>query len=204
MTDAEKHKKLSKVIIFLILAGLITLGSLVWGWIFPDNKAIVIQSSEQIAKTETLITSTVELIPVYLVGAVLHPGIYQIERGSYLYQVIEMAGGLLETAASESINLALRLDENQRIRIPTRDGVAADPNSAALMINQSASSPLINLNLADSALLDTLPGVGPSTAKAIIEYRKNNGSFRNVEDLMKVPGIKESRYNVLKDLVYCQ
>ena len=121
-----------------------------------------------------------------------------------MYQVIEKAGGLLDTAASESINLALRLDENQRIRIPTREEVATDPNSAALMINQSTASPLINLNLADIDLLDSLPGVGSSTAKAIIEYRKKNGSFRNIEDLMKVPGIKESRYNALKDLISCQ
>lgn len=204
MSGGDKSKKMSKVVLFLILAGVISLGTLVWGWVFPEKQAVVIQSTELIAESETSAPSTVELIPVYLVGAVARPGIYQIERGSYLYQVIEKAGGLLDTAASESINLALRLDDNQRIRIPTREEVAEDPNRAVLMINQTASSPLINLNQADIALLDTLPGVGQSTAKAIIEYRKKNGSFRNVEDLMKVPGIKESRYNALKDLVYCQ
>lgn len=204
MSGADQKKKLNKVVLFMIITGVIMLGTLVWGWIFPEEQVKVIQSSDLIAESETSNTTTIELIPVYLVGAVVRPGIYQIERGSYLYQVIEKAGGLLDTAASESINLALRLDDNQRIRIPTREEVAEDPNSAALMINQSAASPLINLNLADQALLDTLPGVGPSTAKAIIEYRKKNGSFRTIEDLMKVPGIKESRYNALKDLIYCQ
>jgi competence protein ComEA len=204
----EKGGNRSRIGIFLILTCLAALGSLTWSWFFPGARPVVVQTSpDQSAATAADNSQNVtaaEMIPVYLVGAVTQPGIYQIERGSYLYQLIEQAGGLLDDAAAESINLAMRLDENQLIRIPTRAEVAADPAAAAGMGEPAGATKLIDLNRADTEQLDTLPGVGPSTAKAILEYRKKNGSFQNVEDLMKVPGIKESRFNAIKDFVLCK
>lgn len=198
----------------LLLAGLIALGSLLWSWAFPAAEPVVVQASAadqpgQPAGSPAAATAPsgkataqTDLIPIYLVGAVSQPGIYEVERGSYLYQLVQRAGGLTENAAAEQINLALRLDCNQLIRLPTCAEAAASPGLAIVPASSdsSAGQP-IDLNAAGQDELDSLPGIGPSTALAIIEYRRKNGSFRSVEDLMKVPGIKESRFSAIKDMV---
>lgn len=139
-------------------------------------------------------------IPVYLVGAVANPGIYLVARGTYLYELIEKAGGLTAQAAADAINLAADIRTNQLIRIPTREEAAAG-FPVDLSDGQTAATELVDLNRADQKLLETLPGIGPATARAIIAYREKTGLFACIEDLMKVPGIKEARYAVLKDLV---
>lgn len=205
--DDQSRKKGRKVRIFISLTIIAIAGSLAWSGMFPSAAPEIILTSPITGSTAgTVPDCTAESgipsdpIPIYLVGAVKNPGIYQVERGSYLYQLVADAGGLLETAAADSINLAMRLDDNQLIRIPTQAELTANP-LLLLDGNTTATNPMIDLNKADEALLDTLPGVGPSTAKAIVEYRKENGPFKCVEDLMKVPGIKESRFNTIKDLV---
>ncbi len=205
MAESSEKKGGGRTRLILALTCLVALGALVWGWIFPEARPDIknAQASTNAALATDQVADLDEIIPIYIVGAVVKPGIYKIVRGSYLYELVELAGGLLETAAADSINLAMRLDENQLIRIPTRAEVAADPNAAALAGVGSSSTKLINLNKADATELDLLPGVGPSTAKAILEYRKKNGSFQCIEDLMKVPGIKESRFNSIKDLICC-
>lgn len=169
----------------------------------PDDQAIPIVPADQMP-TETRATSETteagkERYPVYLVGAVAHPGIYQVEPGTCLYQLVDMAGGLSDSAASDAVNLAAPLDKHQFIRVPTRQeveqGTWSDPEPSG------SGSGLIDLNRAGQADLETLPGIGPATARAIIAYREKSGPFACIEDLMKVPGIKEARFESLKDLV---
>src|SRR5665648_113004 len=152
-------------------------------------------------------------IPIYLCGAVASPGIYQIKSGSYLYEVIETAGGLLPEAASEYINLVFCFSEAVSVYIPTRDEMQSfldgkdNASSAYLRTgliqgiwgtgdgNESSHSegdqePLqqsttVNINTAQQRELETLPGVGEVTAKAIISYRETNGEFRSIEEIMK-------------------
>ncbi len=142
-----------------------------------------------------------DLVPVYLVGAVNQPGIYQIVRGSYLYQLIDQAGGLRPDAAATEINLAQKITENIHIRIPTTGEFAEHPAYAWTDSVSESTSTIVNLNLATIDELDTLPGIGPATAKAIVDYRERNGPFTAKEDLMKVAGIKQSRYDVIADLI---
>jgi competence protein ComEA len=204
----QRTRKSRQLKLLLVLTVSTAIGALIWSWLFPPARPQIVRS--ETSSTAGLspaaetggqpAVSLADPIPIYLIGAVKNPGIYSIERGTYLYQLVEQAGGLSEEAAADSINLAMRLDENQLVRIPTRAEVAQDPVKA-LLGEAEASNPLIDLNKADEALLEGLPGIGPSTAKAIVEYRKKNGSFACIEDLMKVPGIKESRFNALKDLV---
>lgn len=142
-----------------------------------------------------------DMIPVYLVGAVNQPGIYQIVRGSYLYQLIDQAGGLRPDAAATEINLAQKITENIHIRIPTQAEFAERP-AYTWTENGSDSAPaIVNLNQATQEELDTLPGIGPATAKAIVDYRERNGLFAAKTDLMKVAGIKQSRYDAIVDLI---
>ncbi|HAL74450.1 MAG TPA: hypothetical protein DCM45_05060 [Clostridiales bacterium] len=199
-----KAGRLSRIRLTMILTLLSIIGIAFWNLLFPGPDLQITETSNmttfQQSDSEQQLPAISDPIPIYQVGAVPNPGIYLVERGSYLYQLIEQAGGLLENAAAESINLALQLNDNQLVRIPTRDEVQADP-AAAIGITLQTAGPMIDLNRADESQLEFLPGVGPSTAKAIVSYRQKNGPFQCVEDLMNVPGIKESRFNTLKDLV---
>jgi competence protein ComEA len=200
----NRRKSGNKMSAFLLLVCLISLGSMLWRWILPEDEPAVYPAATERASRETGPAASRsaperDLIPIHLVGAICQPGIYQVERGSYLYQLVEQAGGLTADAASDRINLALRLDSNQQIHLPTRTEIAANPGIANL-VSEPAST-LLDLNQADLDQLDALPGIGPSTATAILEFRKKNGSFRSVEDLLQIPGIKESRFIAIKDLV---
>ncbi len=150
-------------------------------------------------------------IPVYLVGAVSRPGIYIVKRGSYLYELVEKAGGLTNEAASQFVNLALKLTENQMLRIPTQSESTDQFSSYSFptgannaMGGSSGKSDTINLNTATQSELETLPGIGPATAAAIIADRTKNGPFKQIEDIMRVSGIKESRYAQLEPLIRVQ
>ncbi len=169
----------------------------------PNDQAIPIVPAGQLPAESRTTTETAkagkELYPVYLVGAVARPGIYQVEPGTCLYQLVDMAGGLSDSAASDAVNLAAPLDKHQFVRVPTRQeveqGTWSDPEPSG------KNNGLIDLNRAGQADLETLPGIGPATARAIIAYREKSGPFVCIEDLMKVPGIKEARFESLKDLV---
>lgn len=197
---------------WFLLISLILAGLGLWDRCQADRAAVRIDVAKTtVAVTPTIVTAAparasaapvpaTEQIPVYLVGAVVKPGIYLIERGTYLYELIEQAGGLTAQAAADAINLAADITTNQLIRIPTRDEAAAGL-SVTLSNDQTTATQLVDLNRADQKQLETLPGIGPATALAIIAYRTENGPFLQIEDLMQVPGIKEARYASLKDLV---
>jgi len=149
-------------------------------------------------------------IPVYIVGAVARPGIYIVKRGSYLYELVEMAGGMTSEAATLVVNLALKLSDNQMIRIPTQSESTDQfspysfPTGANSATGDSNNKKTININTASQAELETLPGIGPATAAAIIAERTKNGQFKQIEDIMRVSGIKESRYAQLEPLIRVQ
>jgi competence protein ComEA len=156
-----------------------------------------------------------EGIPVYLVGAVKDPGIYTIDGPIYLYQLVERAGGFTGDADSRVVNLAFRITENIMIRIPTMDESSKGDSggySSALLVStwqsfdsqstgQNAEPVKVNINTADETALCTLPGIGESTAKAIMDYRTRNGPFQSIEGIMKVSGIKESRFRQIRDYI---
>ena len=198
-----KPRNSTKAILFFLAFGAITLGTLLWDWLVPDARTAAVEITSATPATETAAVqeSVCDLIPIYLVGAINQPGIYQVERGSYLYQLVQTAGGLTAEAAQEQINLALRLDDNQLIRLPTRAEVTADPAAGLLVTGTDSGNPLLDINQAGADEFDKLPGIGPATARAIVEYRNSKGHFQQIEDLMKVPGIKSSRFNALKDLI---
>ncbi len=133
-------------------------------------------------------------IYVYVCGAVVREGVYEVATGTRLYQVIELAGGLLEDAAAESINQAILLEDGQQIIIYTREELEEQ-------IQQEASSGLVNINLASVEQLCQLSGIGESRANDIVAYREAYGSFATNEDIMNVTGIKEGTYDQIKDYI---
>jgi len=134
---------------------------------------------------------------VHVCGAVLRPGVYRLSSGARVYQAVEAAGGAIGWADTSALNMAAPVHDGQKIEIPV-SGSAASAQSTG---KRALSNGSVNLNTADEGELDTLPGVGPATARKIIEYRDKNGSFRHTDDLMKIPGIGRKKYDKLKDHV---
>lgn len=141
---------------------------------------------------------------VHVVGAVLRPGVYELAPGSRVRDAVAAAGGLLGSAAPEGLNLARLVADGEQLRVPTQAEASAGVPSGGAAGGVSGGGQTggkVNLNTADVSALDTLPGVGPTTAKKIVDDRAANGPFRTVEDLMRVPGIGAKRLEDLRDLV---
>ncbi len=151
------------------------------------------------------------LLVVYVCGAVNRPGVYRLAPGSRVADLLDHAGGPTAKASLEAINLAAKLADGQQIVVPDKGAPAvagagagaAAGGSAAAGASGGAAAPgaPVNLNTASLSELDALPGVGPSTAQKIIDYRTANGGFSSVDDLKNVSGIGEVRFAALKDLV---
>lgn len=135
-----------------------------------------------------------EKIMVSLAGAVKNPGVYTLKTGDRLYQVIDLAGGFTEEAATEQINLARLLKDEDHFYIPKKGEITDNPFS-------STSGGKININTATQASLETLPGIGPALASRIIAYRQTNGPFKTIEEIKEVSGIGEKRFEAIKDLI---
>ena len=136
-------------------------------------------------------------IYVHLVGAVVRPGLYQLRAGSRAIDAIAAAGGFTAEADRTPLNLARLLSDGEQILVP----VVGQGVPIASPGGEAAPDAKVNLNTADAAALDTLPGVGPATAKDILDWRKKNGRFSSLEDLLSVGGIGEKTFAQLKDRV---
>ncbi|MBT9130789.1 MAG: ComE operon protein 1 [candidate division WS2 bacterium] len=133
-------------------------------------------------------------IVVSLAGAVNNPGVYTLKAGDRLYQVIELAGGFTEEAATENVNLARLLIDEDHIYIPKKGEVTDNPSSPT-------TGGKININTATQVSLETLPGIGPALASRIISYRQTNGPFKTIEEIKEVSGIGDKRFEDIKDLI---
>ena len=135
---------------------------------------------------------------IYVCGAVKYPGVYELAMGSRVFMALQAAGGLREDAAQESINQAEVVVDGQMLYIPTKDEITEE---SELVPKQEGDDGRIDLNRADAEALMTLPGIGSSKAESIISYREECGGFSSVEELMKIPGIKEGVYSKIKDKI---
>ncbi len=146
---------------------------------------------------------------VYVCGAVERPGVYELIEGGRIVDAVEAAGGFLDTADQTYVNLAALLDDGIKLYIPTLQETMEpstlqaetfDKENASLgSSNGGASSGLININLATREELTTLPGIGNATAEKIVSYRQQHGSFKSIEDIMNVSGIKDKLFSKIKD-----
>lgn len=138
-------------------------------------------------------------LTVHVSGAVVNPGVYQFSPGSRVGDAVNAAGGLLETASQNEINLAARLQDGQKINIPETRTVNLPPQRSGSI---STSAPnLININTATLDMLDNLPGIGAAKAQEIIAYRDQHGWFSTIEEIQNVPGIGPGIFDSIKDLI---
>ena len=158
---------------------------------------------------------------VHICGAVSAPGVYELPAGSRIIDAVEAGGGFLPEADEACCNLAEEIVDGCQIYIMTKSescadgqtekkaGIQTSPDSDMQTTDRnvrSNSTPalengLVNLNTADVAALMTLPGIGESRAKAIISYREQHGAFAQIEDIMKISGIKQAAFSKIKDKI---
>lgn len=140
-----------------------------------------------------------QFIQVHIAGAVERPGVYQLPAGARVNEALKLAGVLPE-ADPHALNLAAPLSDGQQIIVP-RVGEEGKIAQGTAGPGTGRTQGKININTAGPEELDTLPGIGPSLAQRIIEYREQHGPFRTIEDLQNVPGIGSKRWENLKDLI---
>jgi competence protein ComEA len=139
-------------------------------------------------------------IVVHITGAVPRPGVYALPQGARVQDGISAAGGFLAEADKTTINLAQLLDDGEKLDVPYIEGGSPVITTPVPEVVTSTTE-LININTASAAELDSLPGIGPTTAQKIIDYRTQNGPFLNAEDIVNVSGIGPGTYERIKNLI---
>lgn len=174
----------------------------------PTNENIPTETSE-IKNEQTEATKKVpQKIMVDLKGAIKNPGVYEAREGERVVEIIKRAGGLSDNADESKVNLAMHVEDEMVLYIPMvgelvqeTQGFAQSSNGGLGAGSLGSESNKININSADEAELETLPGIGPSKSAAIIEYRTTTGPFKSIEDIQSISGIGEKTFEKLKDKI---
>lgn len=224
-------KNLLWVTIGILLIGVCCLFFLKWSLL--ENKKIELDLEEplleekeekQEEKKETEEQEEIKKVFVDMKGAVQNPGVYEIEEGKKVIDVVGLAGGFTDSANTSLINLAKQVKNEMVIIIYTNEEVkqAMEEQTIEKVVDNQCICPQIkndaclikeeqekidnsqgqvNLNTASLEELQTLPGIGESKAQAIIEYRSKVGLFKTIEELKEVSGIGEALFEKVKDYI---
>lgn len=150
---------------------------------------------------------------VFIYGAVKKPGVYEIQKGARLYELVSLAGGLSQEAAIGYNNLAREIVDGEQIYVPTEEEVKEGQGAGGVVGvgaggvvgvgagGVSEDGKLVNINSATREELMTLSGIGESRANDIISYRNQYGPFRSIEEIQNVSGIKTGIYEKIKDYI---
>ena len=147
---------------------------------------------------------------VFVSGEVMHPDIYYLDEGSRVADAITSAGGFTGEAATDALNLARTVVDGEQVAVPSRKEVSVvgteevssnGSTTAAVSSSAQANAGRVNINTADAATLQTLNGVGESTAKKIVADREANGPYKTIEDLKRVSGIGDKKFENLRDSI---
>ena len=211
-----KYINKKQKIVLIIIISIITLGVAYYTYIMKTNDEFNVeeQSLEVEKNTEeenNEIKEEKSKIIIHVSGAVVNEGIVELEEKARVADAIEAAGGVTEDAYMRDINLASLLEDGMKVYIPTKEEVMQKEENSDYIIGsnniignnnvESKKSGKVNINTATKEELDTLPGVGESTANKIISYREENGKFKSIEEIKEVSGIGDSKFEQIKDLI---
>ena len=168
-----------------------------------ETETVTLQVDDGSIDTDSAV---IKDIKVYVCGAVQRPDVYEISADSRIVDAVSAAGGFAIDAYPEAMNLAETVSDGSRIYVPTKEEVDAlavvySDTGSGSGDTTSDSTGRVNINTATLEELTTLPGIGDTRARAIIDYREQNGAFGNIEDIMKVTGIKEKSFSKIKDSI---
>lgn len=160
-------------------------------------------AEEEMAEEDTIVEDNqATLMLVDVKGAVKNPGVYEASEGERVNDIINKAGGILQNGEKNAVNFAMKVTDEMIIYVPyIGEEEEAAIDEASNQASLSSSEGLININKASETELLELPGVGPSKAAAIIEYREQNGGFSAKEDIKNITGIGEKTYEKLEPLI---
>ena len=213
-------KNNKKIIIFIII--LITLSFIIYKMFIKKENLIeeintnILENTEENDISNKEKNNANEKIIVYITGENSNPGLYELEENSRIADCIEKAGGTKEKADITNINLATILEDGEKIYIPAKDEENAQEKTnnkseeknnnnitskTVIENNVNKKNTKVNINTATQTELESLPGIGSSIATKIIEYRKENGKFKNIEEIKKINGIGENKYKKIRELI---
>lgn len=209
MESIRKHVTKEKIIISVVILVISIIGLK----LFLSKNAAKVDQFEEVLLTDTtdLIAETEkennDVVKMYvdIKGAVKLPGMYEVTSDMRVLNVIDMAGGLKETADDSQVNFSQRIEDQMVIYIPVEgeelsETAIAGTNSNTANISKDEDGK-VNLNQATKEELMTLSGVGEKKAEKIIEYREENGSFKTIEDLKNVNGFGEKSFESLEKYI---
>ena len=185
-------------IVFVVLSSILVLST---GFLFYKTLAVSATGTDSSDKRP-------ENYIVQIAGEVLKPGVYQVEEGTRLYQLIELSGGITPQADISSLNLAAPVHDGLRINIPAQNSIQGDLDrfqfsfSEQIPLSEETDNDLVvQINTASLEELKRLPGIGEVIAQRIIEYRKTYGPFQSVDDLINVKGIGAKKLQDIKNSI---
>lgn len=164
-------------------------------------------SVEQTTETVQNVENNEEEIVVHIAGQIKNPGIVRTTEGARIADIIDKAGGLTELADISNVNLAYIIEDGQKITIPSKtdeaskEYISSENGEGIIQLDSqetTTQNKIININKATQEELQQLQGIGESTAAKIIEYRNQNGDFKQIEDLKNVPGIGDAKFEAIK------
>jgi competence protein ComEA len=160
--------------------------------------------SHKKARSEVKEAPKGQTIFVQVAGQVHHPGVYELQKDSRVFEAIRAAGGLTKKAYDRELNQASVLEDGQKIYVfsvkELKKEQSENQTTSSTTKDGSQTDP-VHLNQADKNLLMTLPGIGSSRADAILAYREEHGAFKDTKDLTKVSGIGPSIFEKIKDKI---
>ena len=164
-----------------------------------ESQELVKDSTEEAVNPDESIE---QLIYAEIKGEVNQPGVYQLEEGDRVINLIEQANGLTNMAAADAINQAMIVTDQMSVIVPNieqweQNAVSNEVAVQTDFVSETTDVTTININTADSMTLQNLPGIGPKKAEAIILYREEQGSFQQVEEMMNISGIGEKTFEKL-------
>jgi len=187
-----------KTILYIFLG--VLLGLLMTGFILlaartPEGESVELRPAP-----------TPEPLRIHVAGAIVRPGVYELPEDSRVLDAVEAAGGFVVEADKNALNLAAPVEDGERLDIPYVAGYVPSEEEGFAVISEGTPSPLagedlVDINTASLDELDKLPGIGPTTAQKIIDYREENGPFARIEDIVNVPGIGMPTFEEIKDLI---
>jgi competence protein ComEA len=183
-------------VLFVILVVLVLAAVVLFQLLRPVAQPFILNTPTPPPSPEA--TPTPRPLRVYVSGAVNRPDVYTLPPDSIVKDALMAAGGPAENADLDRINLALPVSDGQHVYVPLRGEVNPPVQPPS---DQRAPSTKININTADQAALDSLPGIGPVIAQRILDYRQANGPFDRIEDIMNVSGIGQGTFEKIRDLI---